>query len=52
MANSDTYLLTKSIENVFIGPHMTDSATNQSGASFAELNRLEEFWDVRCRVIS
>jgi 3-deoxy-D-manno-octulosonic acid (KDO) 8-phosphate synthase len=40
------YTLTQALKGVFVDAHMTDQSNNQSGPSFTELTRMEEFWEV------
>ncbi len=40
------YTLTQALKGVFVDTHMTDQSNNQSGPSFPELTRMEEFWEV------
>ncbi|CAF1423747.1 unnamed protein product [Adineta steineri] len=44
MVSSNMYTLTQSLKGVFIDSHMTDQSNNQSGPSFPELTRMEDFW--------
>jgi hypothetical protein len=46
MISNNMYVLTKAMQNVFVEPRMVDASTNKSSASFLELNRMEEFWQV------
>jgi hypothetical protein len=41
------YTLTQALENVFIDPKLTDESDNKTGPSFADLDRMEDFWQVK-----
>jgi hypothetical protein len=41
------FTLTKALQSVFIDPQLTDSSNNKAGPAFGDLDRMEDFWDVR-----
>ncbi|UJR20747.1 hypothetical protein I4U23_023865 [Adineta vaga] len=43
MVSSNMFTLTQALKGVFVDAHMTDDA-NKTGASFSELNHMEDFW--------
>jgi len=47
MISTDMYTLTQALENVFIDPKLTDETDNKTGPSFADLDRMEDFWQVK-----
>jgi hypothetical protein len=46
MVNTNMFILTRALNNIFIGPKMTDSFTGKAGPAFQDLDRMEDFWQV------
>jgi len=47
MVSTNMYILTNALQNVFINPQLTDESNNKSGPSFVDLDRMEDFWQVK-----
>ncbi len=45
------FTLTKALQSVFIDPQLTDPSNNKAGPAFNDLDRMEDFWDVRKKKI-
>jgi hypothetical protein len=41
------FTLTQALRSAFIDPQLTDPSNNKPGPSFEDLDRMEDFWDVR-----
>lgn len=41
------FILTRALQSIFIDPKLTDNSNNKAGPSFQDLDRMEDFWDVR-----
>ena len=41
------FTLTQALRSVFVNPKLTDDSNNKSGPSFNDLDRMEDFWEVR-----
>jgi hypothetical protein len=46
------FILTQALQNIFIGPQLTDYSNNKTGPAFPDLDRMEDFWQVKKRSIS
>lgn len=40
------FTLTQALQNAFIGPRLTDPSNGKAGPAFADLDRMEDFWEV------
>ncbi|CAF3951966.1 unnamed protein product [Rotaria sp. Silwood2] len=50
MVSSNMYTLTQALKGVFVDSNMIDEATNNTGPSFSEITRMEEFWDYMTQI--
>jgi hypothetical protein len=41
------FILTQALNSVFIDPSLTDYSSGQPGPSYADLDRMEDFWQVK-----
>lgn len=46
MVNSNMFILTRALNNIFVGPKLTDSSSGKAGPAFPDFDRMEDFWDV------
>lgn len=45
------YILTQALQNNFINPQLTDESNNKTGPAFPDLDRMEDFWQVKKKII-
>jgi hypothetical protein len=47
MVSVNMYILTQALESAFINPQLTDESNNKTGPAFPDLDRMEDFWQVK-----
>jgi hypothetical protein len=47
MVSINMFTLTSALQNVFTNPQLNDESNNKPGPSFVNLDRMEDFWQVK-----
>ncbi|CAF0854393.1 unnamed protein product [Rotaria sordida] len=50
MVSTNMYTLTQALKGVFVDSRMIDESTNNTGPSFSDISRMEEFWDYMTQI--